>query len=79
MVEDCAAGERLGWSEFVRDYSPITRQLLRIISRYCSRISTQHVLGVFERAHANGDAWSKGLKFQNEREYMMSYRELVFA
>ncbi len=79
MVEDCAAGERLGWSEFVRDYSPITRQLLLHYFPVLQPDIDQHVRGVFERAHANGDAWSKGLKFQNEREYMMSYRELVFA
>ena len=28
MAEDCGRGERLGWHEFVRDYTPITRVLL---------------------------------------------------
>ena len=79
MVEDCAAGERLGWSEFVRDYSPITRQLLEHYFPVLQPDIEQHVLGVFERAHTNSDAWFKDLKFQNEREYMMSFRDLLFA
>jgi hypothetical protein len=79
MVEDCAAGERLGWSEFVRDYSPITRQLLEHYFPVLQPDIEQHVLGFYERAHANGNAWCKELKFQNEREFMMWYRDLLFA
>src|SRR3954469_13500553 len=79
MVDDCAAGERLGWSEFVRDYAPITRKLLEHYFPVLQPDIDQHVLGFYERAHANGDAWCKELKFQNEREFMMSYRDLLFA
>jgi hypothetical protein len=79
MVEDCAAGERLGWSEFVRDFSPITRQLLEHYFPVLQPDIEQHVLGVHERAHAHDNAWFKDLKFQNEREYMMSFRDLLFA
>ena len=38
-----------------------------------------HVAAVFQRARANGSAWFKGLKFTNEREFALSFRELVFA
>jgi len=79
MAQDCAADERLGWQEFVRDYAPITRELL---SHYFPELNPdidQHVLGVFQRARANENAWCKGLKFANEREFLMSFRELVFA
>jgi hypothetical protein len=79
MSEDCAAGERLGWSEFVRDYAPIARQLLQHYFPVLQPEIDQHMLGFFERAHANGNAWFKDLKFQNEREFMMSFRELLFA
>ncbi len=78
MVEDCAAGERLGWYEFVRDYAGITRQLLERYFPVLKPEIDQHVLGVYERAHTNDNAWCKGLKFQNEREFQMSFRELVF-
>jgi hypothetical protein len=79
MAEDCAAGERLGWSEFVRDYGGITRQLLEQYFPVLRPEIEQHVLGVYERAHANDNAWCKGLNFQNEREFQMSFRDLVFA
>jgi len=79
MSEDCAAGERLGWSEFVRDYGPITQTLLQHYFPVLQPEIEQHVLRFFERAHANNNAWFKEQKFQNEREFMMSYRELVFA
>jgi hypothetical protein len=79
MVGDCAAGERLGWSEFVRDYSPITRRLLEHYFPVLHPEIEHHVLGFFERAHANDGAWFKELKFQNEREFMMAYRDLVFS
>jgi hypothetical protein len=79
MAEDCAAGERLGWSEFIRDYAPIARQLLQHYFPVLQPEIDQHTLGFFERAHVNGNAWFKDLKFQNEREFMMSFRELLFA
>ena len=79
MVEDCGAGERLGWSEFVRDYGPITRQLLLHYFPVLQPEIEQHVRGPFERAHANGNSWFKEIKFQNEREFMMAFRELLFA
>jgi len=78
MVEDCAAGERLGWSEFARDYGGITRQLLERYFPVLKPEIDQHVLGVYQRAHASDNAWCKGLKFLNEREFQMSFRELVF-
>ncbi len=79
MAEDCAAGERLGWSEFVRDYAPISRQLLLHYFPVLQPEIEQHVLGIFERAHANSNGWFKSIKFQNEREFMMAFRELLFA
>lgn len=79
MVQDCAAGKRLGWQEFVRDYAEITAQLLDHYFPVLHPEIDQHTLGVYQRAHANGKAWFKDLKFQNEREFLMSFRELVFA
>lgn len=79
MVEDCAAGERLGWQEFVRDYAEITAQLLNHYFPVLNPELDQHVLGFFQRAHANDNAWFKEVKFQNEREFLMSYRDLVFS
>lgn len=79
MVEDCSANVRLGWYEFVRDYGGITRTLLVHYFPVLKPELDQHVVGVFERAHANDSAWCKGLHFQNEREFMMSFRELLFA
>lgn len=79
MAEDCAAGERLGWLEFVRDYAPITRHLLEHYFPELKPEIEQHVLGVFQRARANNNAWCKSVKFQNEREFMVPFRDLVFT
>jgi hypothetical protein len=79
MVSDCAAGERLGWYEFVRDFGSITQQVLAQFFPVLKPELDQHVSGVFERARSNDSAWFKGLKFQNEREFMMALRELIFA
>jgi hypothetical protein len=79
MASDCAAGERLGWYEFVRDFGSIIRQLLAQFFPVLKLDLDQHVTGAFEHARANDNAWFKDLKFQNEREFMMALRELVFA
>ncbi len=79
MAEDCAGGDRLGWREFVRAYAPIARTLL---CHYFPMLATEvgaHVAAVFERARAHESAWFRQIKFQNEREFLMSFRELVFA
>jgi hypothetical protein len=79
MAEDCARSERLGWQEFVRDYAPLARILL---NHYFPMLAPEieiHVAAVFQRARAHDSAWFRQLKFQNEREFMMTFRELVFA
>ncbi len=79
MAEDCARGERLGWQEFVRDYVSLARGLL---AHYFPTLAPEieaHVTAVFQRAHAGDNAWFRGLTFQNEREFLMSFRELVFT
>jgi len=79
MAQDCAAGERLGWQEFVRDYAEITE---RMLDHYFPVLHTeldQHALGLFQRAQANGNSWFKDIRFQNEREFLMAFRELLFA
>jgi hypothetical protein len=78
-VEDCARGEREGWSDFVRDYAPIARQLLLHYFPTLQPEMEQHVIGVFQRARVGEDAWFRTLRFTNEREFLMSFRELVFA
>ena len=79
MSQDCAAGKRQGWEEFVRDYGGITA---RLIDRYFPTLSPErdrHVVGVFERAHVDNNAWFRNLRFTNEREFMMAFRDLLFA
>jgi len=79
MSQDCAAGERQGWEEFVRDYGGISA---RLFDRYFPTLSPerdQHVIAVFERARANNNAWFASLRFSNEREFMMAFRDLLYA
>ncbi len=79
MVEDCARGERLGWMEFVRDFEGITSSLLSHYFPMLVPELDEHVAAVFRRAGAQGGPWFAGLKFTNEREFMMAFRDLVFA
>jgi len=79
MAEDCTKGVRLGWFEFVRDYGDIGAQLIR---RYFATLAPEvehHLPAVFLRARAEHNAWFSRLRFSNEREFGMSFRELVFA
>ena len=77
MAEDCARGERLGWQEFVRDYAGIVRTLLAHYFPVLAPAVDEHVVAVFRRAGSNN--WFAGLTFSNEREFMMAFRDLVFA
>jgi len=93
MAEDCARGEREGWAEFVRDFAGIARSLLAHYFLTLIPDLDEHVVAVFRRAggHPNaptpgapgtpcrGGAWFVGLSFTNEREFMMAFRDLVFA
>src|SRR5579883_56967 len=79
MAEECARAERSGWHDFVRDYAPVARTLLIHYFPSLSPDIEQHVIGVFARAYANGCEWFRQLRFQNEREFAMSFRELVFS
>jgi hypothetical protein len=79
MAEECSRGERLGWAEFVRDYAGIARRLLEQYFPVLIPDMGQHVAAIFLRADANGRHWFAGLKFTNEREFMMAFRDLVFA
>jgi hypothetical protein len=79
MSEECARGERLGWSEFVRDYADVvTKLLLQFFPVLSPEIDT-HVANVFQRAHADQNAWFSSLQFANEREFLMPLRQLVFS
>ena len=86
MAEDCARGERLGWAEFVRDFAGIARSLLAHYFPTLIPDLDEHVVAVFRRAGGHpsaptpgGGAWFVGLSFTNEREFMMAFRDLVFA
>ncbi len=79
MAEDCARDQRLGWYEFVRDYGAITRLLLTHFFPTLAPEADSHVAAVFARARANGAAWFSTIKFSNEREFLMAFRNLVFA
>jgi hypothetical protein len=79
MAEDCARGERLGWEEFVRDYTGMTRGML---SHYFPALAPEmedHVTAVFRRARSNNNHFFQDLKFTNEREFACAYRDFVFA
>jgi len=79
MAEDCARGQRQGWHEFVRDYAGIARALLTHYFPTLAPEVDEHVVAVFHRAGHNGASWFAGLKLTNEREFMMAFRDLVFA
>lgn len=79
MSEDCARGERQGWQEFVRDYAGLARTLLVHYFPSLEPEIGQRVTGVFRRAEADQNQWFRSLHFTNEREFLMSFRELVFA
>jgi hypothetical protein len=79
MAEACARGERLGWQEFVRDYAGIARRLLtHYFPELAPRIG-EHLVATFQYAGEPSRNWFTGLKFTNEREFMMAFRELIFA
>ena len=79
MAEECARGERTGWYEFVRDYTPIARNLIGHYFPTLRPELDQHVLGVFRQARADENAWFRSFPFAHEREFLMAFRELVFA
>lgn len=79
MAEGCAAGERTGWFDFAKDYGPVSRTLLtHYFPPLVPEIDT-HIAGPFARAYANNSQWFRELKFQNEREFAMAFRDLLFA
>ncbi len=77
MAEDCAQGKPLGWQEFVRDYQPIVRRLLLNYFPALEPEIGAHLTALFRQARES--EWFKGLKFPNEREFLMAFRDLVFA
>jgi hypothetical protein len=77
MAEDCARGERQGWVEFVRDFAGIARTLLTHYFPTLVPELDEHVATIFRRAGSG--SWFAGLTFSNEREFMMAFRDLVFA
>src|SRR5512146_276758 len=79
MSEDCAQGERQGWMEFVRDYAAPARFLLSHFFPTLRPELETHVTGVFRRARADQNAWFRNLRFSNDREFFMAFRELVFG
>ncbi len=79
MAEACAGGERRGWQEFARDYVPLARALLAHYFYTLRPELDEHVAGVFRRARAGGNTWFRDLRFTNEREFLMAFRELAFA
>ncbi len=79
MAEECARGERTGWHEFVRDHAPLARRLLAHYFPMLEPELETHVAGVFQRARAGNNEWFRQITFSNEREFLMAFRELVFA
>lgn len=79
MKEECARGERPGWHEFVRDYAPLVQTLLRQYFPTLAPELDAHVLAVLQRARANQNEWFRSVSFSNEREFLVAFRQLVFA
>lgn len=79
MAEDCARGERQGWEEFVRDYSGFAHDFLAHYFPVLAPEIDDHVASVFQRARGNNNGFFQGLKFANEREFAMAFRDHVFA
>jgi hypothetical protein len=79
MVEDCRRGERQGWYDFVRDYAGIAGKLLQHYFPTLTAELDAHMAAVFRRAQADSAGWFSGLRFSNEREFLMALRDLVFA
>jgi hypothetical protein len=79
MAEDCARGARPGWREFVRDYAAMARALIEHYFPTLRPELSAQVIAVFQRARAEDNAWFRGLSFSNDREFLMAFRELVFA
>ncbi len=77
MAEDCARGEGRGWQEFVRDYRDLARRLLLNYFASLEPEIGKHLTALFRRARDT--AWFGGLQFSNEREFLMAFRDLVFA
>src|SRR5437868_7976883 len=79
MVEECSRGERAGWEEFVREYGPIAK---RLVEQYFPTLTPEmdsHLSAICQRARASDNDWFRRLSFSNEREFLMAFRELVFA
>ena len=79
MREECARGERQGWREFVRDYVPLARVLVRQYFPTLGPEMDGHVLALLQRARATQNEWFAKLSFANEREFLMAFRQLSFA
>jgi hypothetical protein len=77
MAEDCARGEARGWQEFVRDYRELARRLLLNYFPSLQPEIDANLTALFRRA--KGTSWFSGLTFSNEREFLMAFRDLVFA
>ncbi len=79
MAEECARGASPAWRDFVIAYAPIARGLLRHYFPTLEPELDAHIVQVFRRARENHCSWFQGLQFANEREFLMAFRELVFA
>jgi hypothetical protein len=79
MKEECARGERQGWYEFARDYAQLVKTLLHQYFPTLAPEMDTHVLAVLQRARANQNEWFRNVSFSNEREFLMAFRQLVFA
>ena len=79
MKEECARGERQGWQEFVRDHTPLAKRLLQQYFPTLAPEMDMHLRAVFGRARANQNEWFRNVSFTNEREFLMAFRQFVFA
>ena len=79
ITAECARAEPRGWHDLVRTYGAMAQFLLEHYFPALKPEIDSHLGGVFQRARAQENAWFRSLAFTNEREFAMSFRELVFA
>jgi hypothetical protein len=79
ITAECARGEARGWHDLVQSYGAIGQFLLEHYFPALQPEIDSHLGGVFLRARAQENAWFRSSAFANEREFAMSFRELVFA
>ena len=79
MVEECSKDEHQGWYELVETYGPIARSLIEQYFPMLVPELNAHIVALLRRARTGNNEWVRKVTFTNEREFLMAFRDLVFA